>query len=101
MKKLLDSSLALALASGFLFCLGRSYQEGFLDVFGLGPAQVETSVPRTLMAGSAVFYFWLLRFWPVVLPALALIVAARHAQKQKHFVHFQKFFSMFMSSLRG
>ena len=98
MKKLLDSSLALALASGFLFCLGRSYQESFLGVYGLGASQFETSVARTLMTGFTVFYFWLRKPLLVTLVALAIFGAARYAQKR--WTPFQKAVSIMMSPLR-
>jgi len=90
-KKLLDSSLALALASGFLFCLGRSYQEAFLRVYGLESVQFETSAARTLLAGFMVFYNWLRHFWFVILVAWAIFGTARYAPKRV---------SMMMSSLR-
>jgi hypothetical protein len=97
-KKLLDSSVAVALASGFLFCLGRSYQESFLEVYGLEPSQFVTTSARTLMAGFSVFYYLLLSLVPFALLAFVVFVGARYAQKL--WPRFQKAVSIMMSPVR-
>jgi hypothetical protein len=104
-KKLLDSTIALAVISGLLFSLGRAYQGGFLSVYGLEPAQFGRSGPEVLVVGFSVVLGELLSLvnrlilnWPWMLAALAIVVATRYAHKRWR--PLQKFLSMMIFRVR-
>ena len=105
MKKILDSSVALALVSGVLLSLGASLQAGLLNAYGLDFYQFGHLGPEALVFGFSTLlstlvspinvFMW---HWQWTLAALAIVIAARFAHKR--WTPLQKVFSAMMSPVR-